>query len=141
VIGDVRHHDGVDLAAPLGTPALATASGVVAWSGVRGGYGLTVDVRHPQSGLVTRYAHLDAVAPGIAPGVPVSRGAVLGFVGETGLATGPHLHYEVRSPSGPLDPVALTERYGRSYAEARDVHGRAWNRWATAQRGGAPGGR
>ena len=120
VWGGIRTHTGVDFAAPRGTPVSATASGVVVAAGRLGGYGLRVDVRHPRSGLTTRYAHLDRIAPGLRVGRPLHRGALVGFVGATGVVTGPHLHYEVRDPSGtPVDPAALARRYQADWARAR----------------------
>ena len=120
VWGSVRPHTGIDFAAPLGSPVSATASGVVVAAGRLGGYGLRVDVRHPRSGLTTRYAHLDRIAPGLRVGRPLHRGALVGFVGATGVVTGPHLHYEVRDPSGtPVDPAALARRYQADWARAR----------------------
>jgi hypothetical protein len=99
-------HTGVDLAAPPGEPVLATADGIVAIAGIQGGYGLLVEVRHPD-GYSTRYAHLSALTKGLAPSEVVRRGQILGYVGMTGLATGPHLHYEVRKRGQPVDPMAL----------------------------------
>ena len=127
VWGDVRSHTGVDFAAPLGSPVAATASGVVVAAGRHGGYGLCVEVRHPRSGLTTRYAHLDRIARGVRVGLSVRRGALVGFVGATGIVTGPHLHYEVRGPSGtPLDPAELARRYQADWTRAlRAVEGRA----------------
>ncbi len=116
VLGVMRHHDGVDFAAPRGTPVLATASGTVVAVGQGRGYGLRVEVLHPRSGLVTRYAHLDRVPRGVHGRLWVQRGTVIGYVGSSGLASGPHLHYEVRSPGGrALDPAALSKRYRTSH--------------------------
>lgn len=124
VWGDVRTHTGVDFAAPLGTPVSATASGVVVAAGRRGGYGFCVEVRHPRSGLTTRYAHLSRIARGVRAGLPVRRGTLVGFVGATGVVTGPHLHYEVRGPSGtPLDPAALARQYQSGWAQALHDYG------------------
>jgi len=97
-------HRGLDLAAPAGTPVRAAADGTVSRAGWAGGYGLLVEVQHA-NGYSTRYAHLGSVAVG--PGTLVRRGDVLGAVGRTGLATGPHLHFEVRRDGLPIDPMAL----------------------------------
>ena len=90
-----RAHRGTDYAAPAGTAVLATADGVVDFSGERGEYGNLVILRHYDRYL-TYYGHLSAFAEGIAAGQPVEQGQVVGYVGMTGLATGPHLHYEFR---------------------------------------------
>ena len=89
-----RFHSGTDLAAPLGTPVLATRSGRVSVSDFLGGYGLTVILRHDEEGLESRYAHLSKVA--VQPGEWVEQGEVIGLVGSTGTSTGPHLHFEMR---------------------------------------------
>lgn len=89
-----RFHSGTDLAAPTGTPVLATRSGRVAVSDNLGGYGLTVILRHDEDNLESRYAHLSQVA--VRPGEWVEQGEVIGLVGSTGTSTGPHLHFELR---------------------------------------------
>ncbi|OGI49811.1 MAG: hypothetical protein A3B81_06000 [Candidatus Muproteobacteria bacterium RIFCSPHIGHO2_02_FULL_65_16] len=86
-------HTGVDYGAPAGTPVRTTASGRVLFVGANGGYGKMVLIRHG-SDYSTLYAHLSRFQPGIRPGGYVEQGQVIGFVGSTGLATGPHLHYE-----------------------------------------------
>jgi murein DD-endopeptidase MepM/ murein hydrolase activator NlpD len=96
-------HTGVDYAAPHGTPVHATADGVVSYAGTRGGYGRMIELQHP-SGFSTRYAHLSGFASRVEEGRHVRRGDVIGFVGMTGLATGPHLHYELRSRGRAVDP-------------------------------------
>jgi murein DD-endopeptidase MepM/ murein hydrolase activator NlpD len=100
-----RPHLGVDYAAPHGTPVHATADGSVSHAGDRGGYGNLVEIQHP-NGYATRYAHLSRVA--VRPHQPVRQGQVIGYVGMSGLATGPHLHYEVRRKGRPVDPVLAT---------------------------------
>jgi len=102
VLGIYRAHSGTDFGAPAGTPVKVTASGTVIFAGVNGGYGNVVDVRH-SGGYMTRYAHLSRFASGIRAGVKVSQEDLLGYVGSTGLATGPHLHYELRKNGQPLD--------------------------------------
>jgi murein DD-endopeptidase MepM/ murein hydrolase activator NlpD len=106
ILHRVLPHTGVDLAAGYGTPVHATADGVVTYASVRGGYGNLVEVLHP-NGLSTRYAHLSGIAPSVLSGRPVRQGEILGFVGSTGLATGPHLHYEVRQRGQPVDPMRV----------------------------------
>ncbi len=119
VWGGARHHAGIDLAARRGAPVRATASGVVVAAGTAGGYGLRVEVYHPASGLTTRYAHLSRFMPSLRIGGEVQRGQVVGFVGATGIVTGPHLHYEVLRRDGQaLDPAELATRYRTAHAQA-----------------------
>ena len=92
ILDDNRPHAGIDIAAPIGTPIHAAARARVAFVGVRGQYGLMVELDHGH-GYVTRYAHLSRAL--VRNGQTVSRRAVIGEVGESGLAIGPHLHYEV----------------------------------------------
>lgn len=101
--GISAHHAGLDLVAPHGSPLRAAAGGRVVFAGTYYAYGLMVDVEHAP-GLVTRYAHLSAFAPGIRPGAEVSAGALLGKVGRTGRTTTAHLHLEVRVNGRPVDP-------------------------------------
>ena len=93
VLGVRRPHRGTDFAASYGAQIVATGDGTVRFAGRDGGYGIMVSIRHP-AGVETRYAHLSRVAPGIHPGARVSQGDLIGFVGQTGLANGPHVHYE-----------------------------------------------
>jgi murein DD-endopeptidase MepM/ murein hydrolase activator NlpD len=95
VLGIWRRHEGTDYAAGSGTPVLAAGDGAVVRAGRAGGYGNLVELRH-RSGITTRYAHLRAFARGISSGKRVSQGDVIGYVGSTGLASAPHLHYEFR---------------------------------------------
>lgn len=90
-----RAHTGADFAAPRGTRIWATADGRVESAGVKGGYGNYIEVRH-SGGIVTLYAHLSGIAPGVKRGARIKQGQVIGFVGATGWATGPHLHYEFK---------------------------------------------
>ena len=107
ILRRVLPHTGVDYAAPRGEPVRATADGIVVSAGTNGGYGTMVELRHP-NGFGTRYAHLQSIEPTVQPARLVRRGDVIGYVGMTGLATGPHLHYEVRRRGQPVDPVALS---------------------------------
>jgi murein DD-endopeptidase MepM/ murein hydrolase activator NlpD len=100
--GQRRFHAGLDLAAPSGTPIRAAAAGQVVAAGTQGGYGLTVDIRHG-NGSVTRYAHQSRLL--VRSGQVVAAGQVIGLVGSTGYSTGPHLHFEVRTSAGPIDPT------------------------------------
>ena len=90
-----RAHKGVDYAASRGTPIRATADGKIALAGKKGGYGKTVVIRHAGR-FSTLYAHMNGYAKGIRSGNRVKQGQVIGYIGSTGLATGPHLHYEFR---------------------------------------------
>jgi murein DD-endopeptidase MepM/ murein hydrolase activator NlpD len=101
-----RAHTGVDFAAPQGTRVLATADGHVVSAGARGGYGNAVEIRHG-SGINTLYAHLSGFASGIRAGARVRQGQVIGFVGATGFATGPHLHYEFKVAGIHQDPLRV----------------------------------
>ena len=95
VLKEWRAHKGIDYAAPTGTRIKVTADGVVEFAGRQGGYGNLIVVRH-QSRFTTWYGHLSAIAKGLRKGSRVSQSDVIGYVGATGLATGPHLHYEFR---------------------------------------------
>ena len=101
-----RPHYGVDYGAPNGTPARATANGVVISAGWDGGGGKTVKIRHPNSYL-TAYLHLSRFAKGVRSGRRVRQGDVIGYVGSTGLATGSHLDYRVQRQGRWIDPLSL----------------------------------
>lgn len=101
-----RPHYGVDYGAPVGTPVRVTAAGTVLMAGWDGGGGKTVKVRHP-NGYVTCYLHLSRFAEGIRAGARVRQGDRIGFVGATGLATGPHLDYRVQRDGSWIDPQSL----------------------------------
>lgn len=106
VLKRYRPHHGIDYAAPAGTPVSAVGDGTVAFSGYKGDYGKLVMIRHP-NGYKTYYGHLSRIGKGISPGVKVGQGEVIGYVGSTGLATGPHLHYEMRVNGAPFNPLRL----------------------------------
>lgn len=101
-----RAHKGVDFAAPTGTPVRAAGDGKVALAGRQTGYGNVIMLRH-SGAYSTLYAHLSRFAPGIKPGTPVRQGDVIGYVGETGWATGPHLHYEFRVGDVQRNPLTV----------------------------------
>lgn len=94
ILGYVRMHTGTDWAAPIGSPIIAAGNGVVEKAGWAGGYGKQIIIRHA-NGYETSYNHQSAFAQGIEPGVHVRQGQVIGYLGQTGLSTGPHLHYEL----------------------------------------------
>ena len=94
VTGEILGHEGVDLAAPAGTPIYASADGQVAMAQWNGGYGRHVRLTH-ENGYVTSYSHMSRIADGIEPGAVVRQGDVIGYVGTTGLSTGNHLHFEL----------------------------------------------
>ncbi|HRE70993.1 peptidoglycan DD-metalloendopeptidase family protein [Accumulibacter sp.] len=101
-----RAHKGVDYAARAGTGILAVADGVVETAARERGYGNLIVLKH-QGSYSTAYGHLKNFAPGIRKGARVRQGDTIGYVGQTGLATGPHLHYEFRVKDKPVDPLAI----------------------------------
>ena len=102
ILGTFRRHEGTDYAADRGTPVMAAGDGSVLRAGRAGGYGNLVELRH-RSGITTRYGHLRGFARGVRASSRVSQGQVIGYVGATGLASGPHLHYEFRVNGVPRD--------------------------------------
>jgi murein DD-endopeptidase MepM/ murein hydrolase activator NlpD len=105
ILGYSAMHTGVDFAAPTGTPILAAGAGKVVTAGYTGGYGLFVQLSHTAD-IGTAYGHMSRLGPGIKPGMSVRQGQVIGFVGSTGMSTGPHLHYEFRRGGKPVNPLA-----------------------------------
>jgi murein DD-endopeptidase MepM/ murein hydrolase activator NlpD len=106
ILGILRRHEGTDYAAPPGTAVLAASDGVVLRAGWAGGYGNLVELKH-KNGITTRYGHLRSFGSSIHVGSEVLQGQVVGFVGSTGLASGPHLHYEFRVDGVPRDPTKV----------------------------------
>ncbi|MFO1396175.1 MAG: peptidoglycan DD-metalloendopeptidase family protein [Burkholderiales bacterium] len=106
ILQEWRAHQGIDYAAPVGTPVRVTADGVVTFAGVQNGYGKVVMVKH-QGTYSTVYGHLSAFAPKLAAGTRVRQGDTIAFVGQTGWATGPHLHYEFRVADHARNPLAV----------------------------------
>jgi murein DD-endopeptidase MepM/ murein hydrolase activator NlpD len=106
IFNNWRAHTGVDFAAPKGTRVLAVADGHVVSAGARGGYGNAIEIRHG-GGVVTLYAHLSGFATGIRAGTRVRQGEAIGYVGATGWATGPHLHYEFKLAGIHQDPMRV----------------------------------
>jgi murein DD-endopeptidase MepM/ murein hydrolase activator NlpD len=122
VLGIYRAHQGTDFGGGTGTPVKVTANGTVTFAGTNGGYGRMIEVRHI-NGYTTRYAHLSRFASGIRVGARVTQKDVIGYIGATGLATAPHLHYELRKngravnamkeklPEAPRLPGAVREQF------------------------------
>ncbi len=106
VLGRARAHNGTDYGAASGTSVRATGDGTIRRAGWAGDYGLLIELDHP-GGIRTRYAHLSGVADRLVPGAQVSQGDRIGTVGATGLATGPHLHYEFLVHGRPVDPSSV----------------------------------
>src|SRR6476469_3316729 len=118
VLGIWRKHKGTDYAAAMGTPVRTVGDGVVIFAGRKGGYGNVIDIRH-RNGFVSRYGHLRGFAKGIHGGARVSIGSTIGYVGMTGLATGPHLHFEILVGGVQRDPrVALRMQGGMPIASS-----------------------
>jgi murein DD-endopeptidase MepM/ murein hydrolase activator NlpD len=106
VLNTWRAHRGIDYAANAGTPIMATSDGVVIHRGWKGSFGNMVEIRHP-NGWVTRYAHLRAFKGDVVLGTRVRQSDIVGYVGMTGLANGPHLHYEMLANGRQFDPLSV----------------------------------
>jgi murein DD-endopeptidase MepM/ murein hydrolase activator NlpD len=104
VLNRIRAHKGVDYAAPRGTPIKSTSNGKIVFRGKKGGYGNTIIVQHGTK-YSTLYAHMSKFRGGLSKGTRVKQGQIIGYVGSTGLATGPHLHYELRINGVHRDPL------------------------------------
>ena len=109
ILGRERAHLATDYAAPAGSPVVAVANGTVVFAGWDGGYGNLVRIKHA-SGLVSGYAHLSHIASGIRAGRAIKQGELVGLVGQTGLATGPHLHFEMAKNGTPINPVPALKK-------------------------------
>ncbi len=101
-----RPHHGIDYGAPVGTPIESAGSGVVRHAGWKGGYGNYIEIKH-SNGYSTAYGHLSRIGKGIRAGAKVDQGQVIGFVGSTGLSSGPHLHYEVKVAGRLINPLSV----------------------------------
>ncbi|WP_052812780.1 M23 family metallopeptidase [Desulfonatronum thioautotrophicum] len=113
ILGYSRMHPGLDFAAPTGTPIMAAGNGVVTHAGRKGNYGITVELRHPNE-YTTLYAHMSRLGRGISRGARVTQGQVIGYVGSTGMSTGPHLHYEVHLRGQHVNPASVNSPPGRT---------------------------
>ena len=112
ILGYSRPHTGVDWANRVGTPIIAAGNGTVLKSEWDSGYGRRVELQHT-NGYVTAYSHMSSFAKGIAPGKRIQQGQVIGYVGNSGLSTGPHLHYEVIINGSFVDPLKIRLPRGR----------------------------
>lgn len=113
ILGYSRMHTGVDWSAPRGTPIIAAGNGVVERAGWTNGYGNQTVLRH-SNGYESSYSHQNAIAAGVTPGAKVRQGQVIGYLGSTGLSTGPHLHYEVIVNGSKVDPMRIRLPGGRA---------------------------
>jgi murein DD-endopeptidase MepM/ murein hydrolase activator NlpD len=109
ILGHERAHLATDYAAPAGSPVVAVANGTVTFAGWDGGYGNLVRIKHT-SGLTSGYAHLSRITSGIRAGHAIKQGELVGLVGQTGLATGPHLHFEMAKNGTPINPVPALKK-------------------------------
>ncbi|CAN5839748.1 hypothetical protein BH23GEM7_BH23GEM7_01050 [soil metagenome] len=140
ILGINRPHNGVDYAASAGTPVRAVGDGIVRRAERSSGYGNIIELQHSH-GYSSRYAHLRGFARGIRPGQRVKQGEVIGYVGMTGLATGPHLHYEFHSGGRPVNPTAtrfvpadpLPARYRSHFQELVEIKLAKLHDWEEAQ--------
>ncbi|MGE0256237.1 MAG: peptidoglycan DD-metalloendopeptidase family protein [Alphaproteobacteria bacterium] len=115
VLGFTRQHSGVDFAAPTGTPIYAAGDGRIVLAGPKGGYGNYILLRHNTT-WDTAYAHMKGFARGIRQGARVRQGDIIGYVGTTGMSTGPHLHYEVHRDGKPINPLSIKLPSGETLA-------------------------
>ena len=106
ILNTIRAHNGVDYAAKRGTPIRSTGEGVIQSVGWKSGYGRTIVIRHGGE-ITTLYAHLEKYHPSISKGLKISQGQTIGYVGDSGLATAPHLHYEFRIGERRTDPLKV----------------------------------
>jgi murein DD-endopeptidase MepM/ murein hydrolase activator NlpD len=113
ILGYVKMHTGVDWATAYGTPIFASGNGVIEKVGLEGGYGKYIRIKH-NNGYETAYGHMSAFAKGMEAGKRVRQGQVIGFVGSTGMSTGPHVHYEILVNGRFVDPMRIKLPRGRS---------------------------
>ncbi len=117
VLGYTRAHRGVDYAAKTGTPIHAIGDGKIVYKGWRGGYGRFIEIRHNNGIHSTAYAHMSRYARGMRKGKYVKQGDVIGYVGMSGLATGPHLHFEFRSRGRAVNPLKVRHNPAKPVAK------------------------
>lgn len=129
VYGIVKPHHGVDLAAKMQTPIKATAEGKIIYADVKGGYGNTIMIQH-NAEYKTLYAHMHHFAKASKVGHYVKAGEVIGYVGSTGVSTGPHVHYEIRKNNTPIDPVnSVLPSLAKLDAKSMKLHQQAQAKW------------
>lgn len=121
ILGYTRMHKGIDFAVPRGTPVMAAGNGTVAYAGPASGYGNLVIIKHA-NGYSTAYGHLSRYGSGVRTGSRVRQGQIVAFSGMTGMATGPHLHYEIRVNNTQMNPASVKVASGRTL-EGRDMAG------------------
>jgi murein DD-endopeptidase MepM/ murein hydrolase activator NlpD len=109
ILGRERAHLATDYGAPAGSPVVAIANGTVTFAGWNDSYGNLVRIKHA-GGLSSGYAHLSRIAPGVHAGSSIEQGELIGLVGQTGLATGPHLHFEMAQNGSPINPVPALKK-------------------------------
>jgi murein DD-endopeptidase MepM/ murein hydrolase activator NlpD len=119
LLGYTKMHKGIDFGAPTGTPIYAAGDGVIAFAGVKNGYGNFVIVKHNGT-YSTGYGHASRIAHGIRPGARVKQGQVIAYVGSTGRSTGPHLHYEIMVNGTQVNPAGVKFRTGQ-VLQAREL--------------------
>jgi murein DD-endopeptidase MepM/ murein hydrolase activator NlpD len=112
ILGYTRMHSGVDWAARTGTPIMASGNGTVVYADWKSGYGRHIRIRHA-NGYETSYSHMSGFARGVHEGTRVRQGQIIGYIGSTGLSTGPHLHYEVLVNGRTVDPMRIRLPRGR----------------------------
>lgn len=115
VTKQVTPHRAIDYAADSGTPVIATADGKVIVAGSKGGLGITVEIKH--GNYLTQYAHLSGIAKDVKKGVDVVQGDIIGYVGSTGISTGPHLQYAMFENGSPINPLTTEFPRGESLAD------------------------
>jgi murein DD-endopeptidase MepM/ murein hydrolase activator NlpD len=116
ILRTYRPHQGLDYAAPSGTPVSSVGDGRIVFAGYKESYGMFVEIKHP-NGYKTCYGHLSKIKSGIRRGKTVEQGQLIGYVGATGLATGPHLHYEIKVGNKPVNPLIAQMPNGISVPE------------------------
>lgn len=135
ILGYSLMHRGVDFGVPAGTPIMAAGDGVIEKRDTNGGYGNYIRIRH-QSDYATAYAHMSRFADGIAVGKRVRQGQIIGYVGSTGRATGPHLHFEVLKSAAQVNPItvkfpATAKLEGAALAKFREIKSQTDQRYAS----------
>ncbi|MBI5236685.1 MAG: M23 family metallopeptidase [Deltaproteobacteria bacterium] len=117
ILKKFRPHHGIDYSAPTGTPVEAAGGGKVVYSGWKSGYGNYVEIKH-NNGYVTAYGHFSKIKQGVRSGAKVDQGDIIGYVGSTGISTGPHLHYEIRVNGRLVNPLGIKSLPDKSVAKA-----------------------